>query len=143
MNILKFALKPVPKKRETTGITKKGKITTGVCFKDIDDIFKIHVTIDGSSDRVLEFTPKSYDLKDKTYVFQKKPNKDGKYVCRVRSENSAKYAPGNPDVYTPFCQNWVYKGYVCTINDKTMFDVTDIVCVNGHELDEHTINNYK
>ena len=140
MEVLKFGLKPVPKKRETTGIKKERKITTGVCFKDVDDIFKIHVVIDGSANRVLEFTPNSYDLKDKTHVFQKKPNKDGKYICRIRSEASAKYSPGNPDIYTPFCQNWVYKGHIVTINDKVMFDVTDIVCVNGHELDEHTIN---
>ena len=140
MDVLKFGLKPVIKKREATGIKKERKITTGVCFKDEDGIFKIHVVIDGSANRVLEFTPNSYELRGKTHVFQKTPNKDGKYICRIRSEASAKYAPGNPETYTPFCQNWVYKGHVCTIYNKVMFDVTDIVCVNGHELDEHTIN---
>ena len=128
---------PNPDKKLTT------KLVRGVCFKDGDD-FKIQIDIKalkpniidkGQPDiLVLDFTEESYELKGVLSVFDRNPDKNGKYIRRIRSESDAKMMPGSPERYVPFCHNWICNGYIIRRNGKMMFDFNDCISPKGYNI---------
>ncbi len=136
--------KLIPKKRTITHDGNK-KLTTklvkGICFKEGDD-FKIQINVKalkpniidkGQPDLlVLDFTEESYDLKGVILVFDRKPDKDGRYTRYVRNETKAKFHPGSPEKYVPFCCNWVCNGYIVRRNGKMMFDFNECLHPQGY-----------
>ena len=136
--------KLIPKKRTINRECNKKltpKLVKGICFKEEND-FKIKINvkdlkpdiIDKSQPDilVLNFTEESYDLKGIISVFDRKPDKNGKYTRYVRSETKAKFHPGSPERYVPFCCNWVCNGYIVKHNGKTMFDFNECLHPKGY-----------
>lgn len=119
------------------------KLVKGVCFKDGDD-FKIQVDIKalkpdiidkGHPDiLVLDFTEESYELKGVLSVFDRNPDKNGKYTRYIRNATNAKFMPGSPERYVPFCRNWVCNGYIVRRNGKMMFDFNECIAPNGYDI---------
>lgn len=128
-----------PKVARTTNARKViSKLIKGTCFLDEDNIWKIHIPMslaeDNSAMRVLEFTPKSYELRGKEYVFSKtQKGLNGKPICIIRTKEHAITFPGLESQYTPFCENWEYSGYIVKENNKTLFDIYETIGVYGYE----------
>ena len=128
-----------PKEHKETVKKVSNKLVQGVCFLDeTDNIWKIHIPMSEDSEnndamRVLEFTKDSYELKGKLYVFTKNKKERGKPICIVRTKEKALACPGLESMYTPFCKNWVYSGYIVKENGKTMFQMHEAVGIDGLE----------
>ena len=138
------SFKLVPKKRVIKSDTKKKltpKLVKGICIKDGDE-YKIQLDVKalkpdiidkGQPDLlILSFTEESYDLKGVSSVWDRNPDKHGRYTRYIRNETNAKYHPGNPDRYVPFCKNWICSGYIVRCNGKMMFDFNDCIAPNGY-----------
>ena len=138
------SFKLVPKKKVIkTDSNKKltPRLVKGICIKDGDD-YKIQVNIKalkpdiidkGQPDLlILPFTEDSYDLKGMTSVFERTPDKNGRYTRYIRNETDAKFHPGSPERYVPFCKNWVCSGYIVRCNGKLMFDFNECIAPNGY-----------
>ena len=135
--------KPTPKKRTNSNSNKRltSKLIRGVCFKD-GDIFKIQIDAKtlkpdiiekGQPDiLILDFTEESYDLKDVISVFDRNPDKNGRYTRYVRNITNAKFMPSDPDRYVPFCCNWICSGYIVRRNGKMMFDFNECIAPEGY-----------
>ena len=102
------SFKLVPKKVVRTDNNKKltSKLVKGLCIKNGDDyLISINVKslkpdiIDkGQPDLlILPFTEESYDLKGICSVFDRNPDKKGKYIRYIRNETSAKMIPCSPE----------------------------------------------
>ena len=139
------SFKLVPKKRNIVHEGNKKlspKLVKGICFKEGDE-FKIQVNIKalkpdiiekGQPDiLILDFTEKSYELKGVLSVFDRNPDKHGKYTRHIRNESNAKFMPGNPERYVPFCRNWVCSGYIVRVNGKMMFDFNECLHPKRYE----------
>ena len=115
-----------PKKRNSKPVRVSNHIYNGVCFKE-GEVWKIHVPYPDDTQMIaLEFTEKSYSLK-RPVVFKHGRDKEGRYHMVVRQEREYKYSPGLDTQYTPFCEDFVYKGYIVRIYDKLYFDMIDII----------------
>ena len=137
----KFKL--VPKNRIIKNGKKKltPKLIKGICFKE-GDTFKIQLDVKflkpdiiekGQPDiLVLDFTEESYELKNITSVFDRNPDKNGKYIRYIRNEFRAKFFPGNQEKYVPFCPNWVCSGYIVKYNGKMLFDFNECIAPKGY-----------
>ena len=138
------SFKLVPKKRIIKNDGNKKltpKLVKGVCVKEGDD-FKIQLDVralkpalieKGQPDLlVLDFTEESYNIRGVASVFDRNPDKKGKYIRYIRNETSAKIMPGSPERYVPFCHNWVCSGYIVRRNGKLMFDFNDCIAPNGY-----------
>ena len=139
------SFKLVPKKRKPN-INADKKITLklikGVCFKEGEE-FKIRINVKelkpniidkGQPDiLILDFTEESYELKGITSVWDRNPDKNGKYIRYIRSETKAKFHPGSPERYVPFCNNWICSGYIIRRNGKLMFDFNECIKPQGYE----------
>lgn len=136
-----FTFKLAKPKIANNNNTRKvvSKLVKGICFLDeIDNIWKIHVPVsieeDNSDMLVLEFTPQSYELKGKEYIFSKtQMGLNGKPICIIRTKEHAIAFPGLESQYTPFCKNWEYSGYIVKENNKTLFDIHETIGVYGYE----------
>lgn len=139
------SFKLIPKKRTIRNDDNKKltpKLVKGVCFKEGDD-FKIQIDVKslkpdiidkGQPDLlVLDFTKESYDLKGVLSVFDRNPDKNGKYTRYIRNITNAKFMPGNPERYVPFCCNWVCSGYIVRRNSKMMFDFNECLHPQGYD----------
>ena len=141
-NSFKLVLK---KKAIKTDSNKKltPRLVKGICIKDGDD-YKIEINIKalkpdiidkGQPDLlILPFTEDSYDLKGVVSVFDREPDKKGKYTRYVRNEINCKFFPGSPERYTPFCHNWICSGYIVRHNGKLMFDFNDCISPKGYGI---------
>ena len=138
------SFKLIPKKKTITRDGNKKltpKLVKGVCFREGDD-FKIQINVKalkpdiidkGQPDLlVLDFTEESYEIKGVTSVFDRNPDKNGKYIRYIRSETKAKFHPGSTERYVPFCRNWVCSGYIVRRDGKMMFDFNECLHPQGY-----------
>jgi len=138
------SFKLVPKKKAPkTDSNKKltTKLVKGICIKDGDNwliqldvkALKPDIIDKGQPDLlILPFTEDSYDLKGLTSVFERTPDENGRYTRYIRNETDAKFHPGSPERYVPFCKNWVCSGYIVRCNGKLMFDFNECIAPNGY-----------
>jgi hypothetical protein len=139
------SFKLIPKKRTIIHDGNKKltpKLVRGVCIREGDD-FKIQINVKalkpdiidkGQPDLlVLDFTEESYEIKGVTSVWDRNPDKNGKYIRYLRSEAKAKFHPGSPEMYVPFCHNWVCSGYIVRRNGKMMFDFNECTYLQGYD----------
>lgn len=121
----------VPKKKVSYKSKKLSKLVYAICTQSEDGEFKANLRIVSRTKRVtnmcISFSLKSYYLTDKERVFTIKPDKRGKHVCYIRTPWEAKLAPKNSTLYTPFCKDWVYSGYIVRIGKGLYFDIKDAV----------------
>lgn len=127
---LKFKL-AVPKKKVSYKPKKLTKLVYCVCTKSEDGEFKANLRIISNSQRVtnisISFTLESYSCKNKIRVFTKKQDKNGKRDCYIRTPEQAKLAPEKSRLYIPFCEDWVYSGYVVRIGKQLYFDINEAI----------------
>ncbi len=126
---LKFKL-AAPKKRVSYKPKKLTKLVYCVCVES-EGHFKANLRIVSDTKRVtnmiIEFTTDSYYSTDKIRVFSIKPDKHGKHVCYIRTPWEASIAPKHSRLYTPFCKDWVYTGYIVRIGKQLYFQIKDAV----------------
>lgn len=142
------SFKLVEKKRKPRTEANKvlTKLVRGTCIKEGND-YKISVDVralkpniidKGQPDLlILDFTEESYEIKGVTSVFSREPDKHGKYTRYIRNEVHAKFHPGSPERYTPFCRNWVCSGYIVRRDGKLMFEFHECIAPVGYTTMEH------
>lgn len=138
-----FSFKFVSKNKPPKNKKITNKLVKGICFKDGDN-FKIEIDIrslkpdiidKGQPDILaLDFTEESYNIVGVTSVFDREPDKNGKHTRYIRSESKAKYHPGSPDKYVPFCRNWICNGYIVKRDNKLMFDFNECIAPRGYDI---------
>ena len=132
---------PKPKRNKTSDGIKRttNKIAKGKVFQDEAGTFKVSINMENDPFypdlRVLEFTERSYDLTDKTNVFSRTVDKNGRRIRFIRNEINAKYMPGLPEQYIPFAPNWIVRGYVVNDNGTIKFDFKSLVGIDGYNMD--------
>lgn len=125
MKNIGFVFKPAKVKKEKP-IRTSNSLVEGICLKD-EGIWKIEVSIKDDANLVLEFTPNSYDLHRKV-VFAHERDKEGRYQMFIRNqERDWKFAPGLNTQYTPFCEGFIYNGYIVRYKGKLYFDMNTLV----------------
>lgn len=121
--------KPKTKRTSIKGKTLT-KLVYCVCVKSEDE-FKANLRIVSKTQRVtnivIPFTLASYDCTGKIRVFTKKLDKHGKRVCHIRTPDQAAIAPKRSVLCTPFCEDWVYSGYIVQIRGQRYFDIKEAI----------------
>ena len=130
-----------PKKHKTrsySGIKLIGKSKRGVVFQDEDGTYKVSISMENDTDYpdflVIPFTERSYNIVGKTTVFAREVDKHGRRVRYIRSEENAKFMPGDPKRYIPFAPNWIVKGHIARENGILKFDFDDIITIKGYDI---------
>lgn len=132
---LSIGFKFKPAKVEKTNKHKSNKIskkTYCVCVEEEVGIFKAYINIPSSLEfpdtLSIPFTKNSYSLKNKTVVFSKNPDKNGRHCVYIRSKTQAYSFPGLEELYTPFRDRYVYSGYIVKNENKQHeFEIIDII----------------
>ena len=140
------SFKLIPKKRVIKHDGNKiltSKLVRGICLI-IDGEYKIQLDIrlikpdiinDAHPDiLVIPFTEESYELKGLTSVFSRTCDKQGRYTRYIRNEIKAKFHPGDPDRYVPFCHNWVCSGHIVRRDGKLMFSFNECIAPQGYAV---------
>lgn len=94
-----------------------------------------------NSQLVLPFTENSFDLKNKTHVFSKHKDKNGRYFCVIRKELDCKLNPGCSDQYSALKDKLLIAGRIIRINGKMYFEYETIIKYNY--LYDYKINSIK
>ena len=126
-----FSIKPVKKVRakiSSTPIVKQALYCKPVY---VDDELVAHINTKGLDGyekvTILPFSKESFNLRGKTHIFAKEKNRDGKYVHILRSKDASEMYPGNDEMYTPICENSIYRGYIVKHNNDLAFNVTEYI----------------
>lgn len=134
----------IPKKQKTISkntVKIEDKNKKGVVFIDENGEYKVSLFKDddfySSVSLIVPFTEKSYELKGKTSIFSRITDKDGRYIRYIRSEEKAKFFPGNPDVFVPFAPNWIVKGNLVREGLILKFDFISLVNIKGYNVMIH------
>ena len=117
-------------------VENRSKLLRGLVVLE-EDTYKVYVKLDDSTNLVLPFTDKSYNLKGKTKVFSKSKGPHG-HEMYIRSEWKARISPGLNTQYVPFIPDWIVSGWIVQISGKKYFDFNDIICHKNYEdVKEH------
>lgn len=128
----------VTKKRKSSdGYTKVGKLVQGTIIEDEDGNYKVSIDSDGNGitkPMILSFTPRSFEIVNRTNVFTKIKDERGNRIRIIRDKEKAKFMPGLIEQYTPFAKNWIVKGYIVKEGIIRMFDFKDLVGIAGYNM---------
>ena len=128
---LKFNPAAISKKKKTSKGKRISPIVHCVCTKSEDGEYKAILRIVSNAQRVtnmsISFTVESYSTRDKERVFSIKPDKTGKKICYIRTKSQAMLAPKKSNLYTPFCEDWVYSGHIVRIGKLLYFDIKEAI----------------
>ena len=134
----------IPKKLKTISkntVKIEAKNKKGVVFIDEDGKYKVSLFKNddfySSVSLIVPFTEKSYNLRGKTSIFNKIPDKKGRYIRHIRTEEKSKFFPGNPDVFVPFAPNWIVKGNLVKEGLILKFDFISLVNIKGYNVMIH------
>ena len=139
---LKIAV--LSKKTKTrSSIIRQGKICEGIVVKDDNGCYQVSVSMKNDNKHpsllYLNFTERSFDLKDKRIVYRKE-KENGRFVRIIRSKEHAKFFPGLSEQYTPFVTGCRVRGYIVKDEGVLKFDFKELAEVKSLilEEDEHT-----
>lgn len=143
--MVKLALKIVIAKKTKTrnSIVRQGKICEGVVVRDDNGCYQVSISMKNNNTNpsllYLNFTERSFDLKDKRIVYKKEKEND-RFVRIIRSKEHAKFFPGLPEQYIPFVTGCRVRGYIVRDNSILKFDFKELAEVKSLilEKDEHT-----
>lgn len=126
-----FSIKPVKKVRAKVSSIPIIKQTLYCKPVYVNDEVVAHINtrgIDGYEKvTILPFSKESFDLRGKTHIFARDKNKEGKYVHIIRSKDTSEMYPGDDELYTPICENSIYKGYIVKRNNELAFNVVEYI----------------
>lgn len=74
---------------------------------------------------VMPFSNKSFDLRNKTNVWYKKPDKNGKYTRVDRNDIECHFFPGAEDTYQTMAPDRVFDGYIVIEDNIKKFDIAN------------------
>lgn len=109
--------KVITRKLLAIAVLKDGKYVAEVITKGVEGYSQDVTT--------MPFSDKSFDLKDKTSVWYKKPDKNGKYTRIDRNDIECHFFPGADDTYQTMAPNRVFDGYVIEVNNVKYFDLAN------------------
>ena len=145
--IFNFKIKPLTTKRKhsSDGVKRVSGICTGLVSVESGKytvlIFNDDVN-SSSGDVKIEFTEKSYNLKERQTIFSRVFNDGDKVTRFVRTKLHARNFPGDPTLYVPFAPNWNVRGYIVEDKGVKKFDFTTLVGVNGYDNIDIASNDY-
>lgn len=133
--LIGLSFKPVEtKKRKTTSSKphKLSKLIYAVCVKDKETgEYRANIVIVGDPHRTIlniPFSLDSYSLKGKEKVFSIKLDKQTKkHICYIRTPREAILSGEKSRTVTPFCEDWVYSGYLVRIGKLNYFQIKEAV----------------
>lgn len=133
--LIGLSFKPVEtKKRKTTSSKphKLSKLIYAVCVKDKEtDEYRANIVIVGDPHRTIlniPFSLDSYSLKGKEKVFSIKLDKQTKkHICYIRTPREAILSGEKSRTVTPFCEDWVYSGYLVRIGKNNYFQIKEAI----------------
>lgn len=118
----------VSTKVEAVVILDKGEFKARIISSPVEDTI--------SEYRVLPFTPNSFKLRNRRYVFLKHKDRYGHNQVVIRDADKAYQFPGLDSHYSVFIENIVINGFIVKRDNKYYFDYIDLVAFreNGHRL---------
>lgn len=129
-----LSFKPVETKRTRVSYKPRrlSKLIYAVCVKDKETgEHRAYIVINNNPHRTIlniSFSLDSYSLKGKERVFSKRIDpQTKKHICYIRTPREAAIAPTKSKLYTPFCENWVYSGYIVRIGKQNYFDIKEAI----------------
>lgn len=133
--LIGLSFKPVEtKKRKTTSSKphKLSKLIYAVCVKDKESgEYRANIVVVGDPHRTIlniPFSLDSYSLKGKEKVFSIKLDKQTKkHICYIRTPREAILSGEKSRTVTPFCEDWVYSGYLVRIGKLNYFQIKEAV----------------
>lgn len=133
--LIGLSFKPVEtKKRKATSVKphKLSKLIYAVCVKDKKTgEFRANIVIVGNPHRTIlniPFSLDSYNLKGKVKVFSINLDKQTKkHICFIRTSREAILSGEKSKTVTPFCEDWVYSGYIVRIGKQNYFDIKEAI----------------
>ena len=133
--LIGLSFKPVEtKKRKTTSGKphKLSKLIYAVCVKDKNSgEYRANIVIVGDPHRTILNIPFFfffYSLKGKEKVFSIKLDKQTKkHICYIRTPREAILSGEKSRTVTPFCEDWVYSGYLVRIGKLNYFQIKEAV----------------
>lgn len=133
--LIGLSFKPVEtKKRKITSSKphKLSKLIYAVCVKDKETgEYRANIVIVGDPHRTIlniPFSLDSYSLKGKEKVFSIKLDKQTKkHICYIRTPREAILSGEKSRTVTPFCEDWVYSGYLVRIGKNNYFQIKEAV----------------
>lgn len=133
--------KPKVVKRARKGFIRINKITKGKVIIDENGEYKVCVDLDTDDllkpKVLLPFTERSFKLDGRETIFSRTRDEHNNYIRYVRSKEKARWFPGSPEAYVPFCPNWIVKGYVLKDENGSMvFDFKNIIAPDGWKCAE-------
>lgn len=127
------------------GYTKVGSKQLAVVIIE-NGIFKARLTTSPVEEtqefKVVDFTPRSLELKGKSCVFYKNKDKYNHNVCYMRDATTSKHNPGTTDQYDVFKENILISGHLYRKDGVLYFDYEKLMAfkANGTRLDELMID---
>ena len=133
--IIRLSFKPVETKKKTRNTYKPHKLSKliyAVCSKDKSSgEFRANIFIVGDPHRTIlnvPFSLDSYNLKGKEKVFSKSIDpKTKKHICFIRTPREAMLSSEKSRTVTPFCEGWVYSGYLVRIGKSNYFQIKEAI----------------
>ena len=133
--IIGLSFKPVETKKKTRNTYKPHKLSKliyAVCSKDKSSgEFRANIFIIGDPHRTIlniPFSLDSYDLKGKEKVFSKRIDpQTKKHICFIRTPREAMLSGSKSRTVTPFCEGWVYSGYLVRIGKQNYFQIKEAI----------------
>lgn len=140
---LKIAVIQPKQKKSKSSIVRQGNICEGIVIVDENGYYSVSISMKDDNKNpsllYLDFTERSFDLKDKRIVYRKE-KENGRFVRIIRSKEHAKFFPGLSEQYIPFVNGCHVKGYIVREEGVLKFDFKELAEVKSLilEEDEHT-----
>lgn len=122
------------KKRKATSTKphKLSKLIYAVCVKDEKSgEYRANIIVVGNPHKTIlniPFSLDSYNLKGKEKVFSIKLDKQTKkHICYIRTAREAILSGEKSRTVTPFCEDWVYSGYLVRIGKLNYFQIKEAI----------------
>ena len=131
-----------PKRKIRQEYKKQGKVICGTVIEK-DETFLVEIDLDNNGEKapkILNFTPESFEVKDRLTVFTRTKDDSGRRTRIIRNKWDAKFHCGSTEQYIPFCNNWIVKGHIVKNGDIELFNFEDIVGIKGYVI---VNNNYE
>lgn len=139
------SFKLIPKKRKVNiNCDKKvtNKLIKGICVIENNE-YKIKLNVRELKPKIIDknqpdilvipFTEDSYDIKGQVSVFDRNPDKYGRYTRYIRDIVKAKFHPGDPERYVPFCKNRICDGYIIKKYGNLYFKFNECIAPEGYD----------
>lgn len=126
---IKAAFKHKPKKVSTKYV-KYGSKCLAVVIND-NGILKAKLTTSPVEElnefTVLRFTPDSFKLRGKQYVFAKHKDKYDHIICYIRDEYERNYSPGSNNQFDVLVEGLLIEGHIAKNNGINYFNYENLL----------------